>query len=371
MFDSLGKRLLFQQGNTKIIWGQIIFTMKNNSYIRMEDIAKRMNVSIVTVSKALNGHPDIPDRTSRKVKEIANELGYIPNYFAKNIASNRSKVIGIILPNITQFFFSHMIESMYQIAYEMGYEIILKISQGNPYYEKKLIESLLSMRVDGIIISLTKDTKDISFFYQIKKLGVAITFINNVIDKFEFNKVILDDFERAFTATTYAINTGYKKISYISGQIDEFNGLDGFKSALKKNDIDIDEGMILNCCDESKTSYNLFLELYKAKKIPECFFCTNYSIMMGILKGANVLGMKIPEDVELIAVGYNSLENLPVQPLVYIEQPIEDLSRKALKLTIQNLMENDKFIPQEIKLPARYVFRNEILNSKQKFAINY
>ena len=334
--------------------------MKYNSYIKMEDIAKRMNVSVVTVSKALNGHPDISDGTSRKVKKIANELGYIPNYFAKNIASDQSKVIGIILPNITQFFFTRMIESMYQIAYEMGYEIILKISQGNAYYEKKLIESLLSMRVDGIIISVTKETKDISIFNQVKKLGVALTFMNNVIDEFEFNKVTVDDFERAFAATTYAINSGYKKIVYIAGHNDYFNGLEGFKSALIKNDINIDENMVLNCSNESKFDYNRFLKLYESKNIPECFFCTNDSILMSVLKAANTFGMKIPEDLELIVVGYNSIEDLPVQPLVYIEQPIRKFSRKAFELTIKNLMEKDKCIPQAIKLPSHYVFRNKV-----------
>ena len=119
-------------------------------------------------------------------------------YSFKNIASNQSKVIGLILPNIIDPFFTNVVETMYQIAYENDYEIIYKISQGNAYYEKKLIESLLSMRVDGIIISVTKGTKDLSIFHQVKKLGVALTFMNNVSDKYEFNKVTVDDFERTF-----------------------------------------------------------------------------------------------------------------------------------------------------------------------------
>lgn len=335
--------------------------MKYRSYVTMEDIAKRMKVSAVTVSKALKGNPDISEETSIRIKKLAHELGYIPNYFFRNIASNQSKVIGVILPNIADTFFTHVVETMYQIAYENDYEIILKISQGNANYEKKLIESLLSMRVDGIIISVTKGTKDISIFHQVKKLGVALTFMNNVIDEYEFNKVTVDDFERAFTATTYALNSGYKKIVYISGHNDDFNGSEGFKSALKRLDIDIDENIVLNCSSEIKPGYNSFIKLYESKKIPECIFCANYQIMMGVLKAANAVGMKIPEDIDLIVPGYNSIEQLPVQPLVYIEQPTGEFSRQAFELTIKNLIEKNKPIPKEIKLPSHLVFRNNIL----------
>ncbi len=345
--------------------------MKYSSYTTIEDIAKRMKVSAVTVSKALKGHPDISVETSKRVKKLAHELGYIPNYFFKNISSNQSKVIGIIVPNITQFFFTPVIETMYQIAYEMGYEIILKISQGNVNYEKKLIESLLSMRVDGIIISVTKETKDLSIFRQVKKLGVALTLINDVVDNNEFNKVTIDCFERAFKATAYAISSGYYKFVYISEHNDDFNGVEGFKSALIQNGIAVDENMVLDCSSESKSGYDCFIKLYESKNIPECIFCSNYPILIGILKAANVVGMKIPGDIELITSGYQSIEQLAVQPLVYIEQPTLEYSRKAFELTIRNIIEKDKCMPQAIKLTSDLVFRNEMFNSEKNSAMNH
>ncbi len=345
--------------------------MKYNSYITLEDIAKRMKVSAVTVSKALKGHPDIPEKTSSKIKKIAQEMGYIPNYFARNIASNQSKVLGFILPNITYSFFTPIIETMYQVAYENDYEIILKISQGNAYYEKKLIESLLSMRVDGIIISVTGETKDISIFQQVKKLGVALTFMHNVIDEYEFNKITADNFESAFKATNYAINSGYKKIVYISGQNDDFNGLEGFKSAHLRHNIEINRNMVLNCGNESKSGYNCFKKLYEEKKIPECIFCANSSILSGVLKAIDTVGMKIPADIELILSGSESIEQFSFKPLVYIKQPVREFSRKAFEITIKNLIEKDKFIPQTIKLPSHFIFRNEIFNSAKNSIINY
>ena len=129
-------------------------------HITLEDIAKRLNVSSVTVSKALRGHPDISKETTKQVKKIASELGYSPNFMARNLSARKSNTIGVVVPKIAHHFFSSIIEHIYNYAFVNNYEIILTVSQEDCDRERKHLQTLMSMRVDGIIISIAQNTTD-------------------------------------------------------------------------------------------------------------------------------------------------------------------------------------------------------------------
>ena len=142
--------------------------------ITLNDIAAKLNVSAVTISKALRGHPDISKETTKLVKKVAAELGYSPNFMARNLSSRKSNTIGVVIPKIAHHFFSSIIEHIYNYAFEHNYEIILTVSQENAAREQKHIETLISMRVDGIIISITQETNDLDIFHLIKSMGKTI-----------------------------------------------------------------------------------------------------------------------------------------------------------------------------------------------------
>ena len=148
--------------------------------IKLEDLAKKLKVSKVTISKALRDHPDISAATTARVKELADKLGYMPNAMAKNLSARKSNNIGLVVPKIAHFFFASVIESIYNTAFENNYEIVLTVSQEKFERERKHILSLLSMRVDGLLISVTQETKDVSIFERVIHSGVPLVFIDRV-----------------------------------------------------------------------------------------------------------------------------------------------------------------------------------------------
>src|SRR5690554_6344832 len=148
--------------------------------VTLSDIARRVNVSTVTVSKALRDHSDISDKTKELIRNVAEEMGYMPNIFARSLSSRKSNTIGLVVPKIAHDFFGSIIEHIYKIASANNYEIILTVSRENAEREKKQIQTLLAMKIDGIIISITKETKDYEIFDLVKSRGVPLVFIDRV-----------------------------------------------------------------------------------------------------------------------------------------------------------------------------------------------
>ena len=149
-------------------------TRKINTLATLDDIAQRVKVSRVTVSKALRGHPDISDKTARLVRKVAEEIGYRPNIIARSLSARRSNMIGLVVPKIAHFFFGSVIEGIYNAAFSNNYETILTVSQENPDRERRHLQTLVSMRVDGIIISVSQGTRDLEIFQCDPETGVPL-----------------------------------------------------------------------------------------------------------------------------------------------------------------------------------------------------
>ena len=185
--------------------------------ITLKDIADKLNYSTVTISKALRGHPDISPQTAKLISSTAKKMGYTPNLMARNLSARNSNTIGVIVPKIAHFFFSSIIESIYNIAFNSNYEIILMVSQENAEREKKHIQTLMSMKVDGIIISITQETEDYEIFETAMKRGFQMVFMDRIPKLKNINSVKVKDREGAFKAVEHAIQLGYKNIAHFAG----------------------------------------------------------------------------------------------------------------------------------------------------------
>lgn len=327
-----------------------------------------MNVSEVTVSKALNDHPEISVETKNRIKIFAHELGYIPNYFAKICKSNQSKMIGVILPNLNNTYYTALIEAIYKEAFEQGYEIIFKVSYGNHAYEIKLLELLLSMRVDGIIITSAQDIYNNSIFKLINKLGVSLTFLESKNVRKGCSEISTDYFQSAYTATEIAIKKGYRKFLYISENKDQYffkNGFLGFQTALKDHNCPVTDYLTISDVCTDKTAYDIFVEHYKSGMIPDCVFCSSLQIGSRFYKIVNDIGMKVPDSIDFIISGHHSIEHFFVQPLAYIEQPIHKLGTAAVKITINNILENCSLNSIITSFPIHVRAREPNLKTKQ------
>jgi LacI family transcriptional regulator len=328
--------------------------------VTLNDIAVRLELSAVTISKALRNHPDISPATTKLIKSVAQELGYLPNIMARNLSSRRSNTIGVVLPKIAHSFFAAIIESIYDLAAERGYEVILTISQENDEREKRHIQSLLAMKVDGIIISISEKTKNTEIFELIKRRGVPIVFIDRIPDMENVNKVFVDDRGGAFKATEHAIKIGYKKIGQFAGLSSVNIGRErylGYEEAMKKNNIEINTDWVIEGDFSERHGYSSFMKLYKEKNLPDLIFASTYPVAFGIYTATAELGLKIPNDIDLICFGNASAHKFLSPPLSCVDQPTHLIGKHAIDILIENIEKGEEFIPKQVMIDTELILR--------------
>lgn len=339
--------------------------MKKSVQVTLSDIARGLGVSKVTVSKALRGHPDISRETAKKVKKLAKDLGYFPNYMARNLSSKHSNTIGVVVPKIAHYFFSTMIETIYDVAFDNNYEIILTVSQEDAKRELYHIKSLLSMRVDALIMSITQQTTDFSIFNKVREMGVPITFVDRIVDAPGFNTVTNDDWGGTFKAVEHAITVGYTKLAMFGGYEHVNIGrlrAKGFTDALEKHGIPVrPEWMIFSGFGE-EDGYRDFLKLCELNEMPEFIFCATFPIALGVYRAAEELGVKIPADVDIMCFGSGIANRFLATRISCVEQPVSELGRTAMEVTLASIQAAEEFTPQHVVLGTTLKLADTCIN---------
>ncbi|MBX2992850.1 MAG: LacI family DNA-binding transcriptional regulator [Bacteroidetes bacterium] len=343
--------------------------MKRRSHVTLDDIAKRLKVSRVTVSKALRGHPDISDETTSKVRKIANELGYTPNIMARNLSSRRSHMIGLVVPKIAHYFFGSLIEGVYNAAFENRYETILTVSQENAERERKHLQTLLAMRVDGIIISITQQTKDPEIFHIIRKSGIPLLFVDRRLEPPlpGFSSVLVDDREGVFHAVDHAIKIGYRKLGFVGGDPTiniGRNRLTGFEHALNQHNLPMNKEWIIHGGYGAGDGYNGFKILLNKGPLPEFIFAATYPVALGIYKAAKELGVRIPDDFDLICFGDTDVGEFISPALSVVRQPACDLGARAVQIMLECLAQPDVSREHHVILPTQLVLRETCIERR-------
>ena len=324
--------------------------------ITLSDIAKKLNVSTVTVSKALRGHPDISQQTVKLIRTTAEEMGYTPNYMARNLSSRKSNTIGLVVPKIAHFFFGSIIESIYDLAFKENYEIILTVSQEDAEREKKHIQTLLSMKVDGIIISISQETKDYEIFDITRKRGVPLVFMDRIPKIPDINTVSVDDRGGAFKAVEHAIKLGYRNIAHFAGYMEINIGYEryhGFQEAMQKYNVPINPDWIFHGGFGENYGYDALMELYRKKNLPDMVFTVTYPVALGVYMAAKELKLKIPDDIDVICFGNAKVQNFLLPSLSCVDQPTNLLAQKSMEILLDN-----------INNPGEFVTRNEQINTE-------
>lgn len=328
--------------------------------VTLNDIAQKLGVSLITVSKALRGHPDISQITAELIKKTAVELGYSPNFMARNLASRKSNTIGVVLPQIAHHFFSAIIDHIYNYAFMHNYEVFLTVSQENSELQNKQIQTLLSMRVDGIIISISQDTEDFEIFETAKKRDVPLVFMDRIPGLLNCNTVTVDDKGGAYKAIDHAIKLGYRNIAHFAGYTNINIGRDrmlGFTQAMKDNDVAINPDWILEGDYVEKSGYDFFMKLYHEKNLPDLILAVTYPVALGIYMAAQEVGMKIPDDIDLICFGNSHVQNFLSPPLSCINQPTEQLAAKSVDLLLDNIANSENFEYRHLIIDTDLILR--------------
>jgi LacI family transcriptional regulator len=346
--------------------------VKRNSHVTLDDIAKRLDVSRVTVSKALRGHSDISDATAKKVRHVAKELGYSPNYMARNLSARRSNMLGLVVPKIAHFFFGSIIEAVYNTAFENSYETILTVSQENAERERKHIETLISMRVDGIMISISQETRDLEIFEWVKKMGVPLIFVDRSPEPSPqgFSTISIDDRAGTWSAVEHAIGVGYRKLGFIGGGNPWINigknRLIGFENALKNHGLPVRQEWIVPGGFGKNDGYEGFMRLYKTGDMPEFIFAATYPVALGIYEAVKKLKLKMPDDIDIMCFGDSDTSHLLSPALSCVNQPTRELGTTAVQTILEIINSHDKHMEQHLVIPTELTLRETCTHLPQK-----
>lgn len=325
--------------------------MKN---ITLQDIADELGLTKVSISKALRDHPDISEETRKKVKKMAKKLGYRPNLVARSLTSSTSKTIGLIIPKIAHFFFASVVESIYRTAFESGYEVIIGVSQEDEKIEKKHLETMMQMRVDGILVSVTEQTKDPSRFKVVRDMGINLVFFDRGFKDSGFTYIKAEDRNSARRGVAHLIEEGYTDIAHLAGFDHVAIGRNrrlGYEDALKEAGIEVNKKAISEGGYSEEAGYQSFKKLLDQYGAPKALFSVTYPVGLGALKCMKEVNID-PKDVKMLTFGRSDFNEYLSYPFTCIEQPSNSLGKKALEQLVKEIKENIQQSDLLIEMPS-------------------
>lgn len=319
----------------------------------LKKIALEFGVSISTVSKALSDSPEISEATKIKIQEYAALQNYKPNSIAKNLKNQRTNTIGVIIPNILNPFFAKVFSGIEKEALAKGYNVITGISNESFNKEQQVMDMLNNGTIDGFIVAIAEETqslKEYKHFKDIMNSGTPIVMFDRVADGINCDKVVVDDFDSAYDATSHLIKLGSKKIALLSTIQNLSVGklrLDGYKKALSDANMSIDENLII--LQTSIEDFDVKLQdLISSKKMDAIFaldeHCSTMTMRMALKKG-----IKIPEELNIIGFADGVWSRRLTPSLSTVSQHAPEIGAKAAELLIHKLNSKDEFYqPQTV-----------------------
>jgi LacI family transcriptional regulator len=308
--------------------------------VTQKDIAKKLGVTRITVSKALSNSSDISIEMRENVKRIAQEMGYILNHTARNLHLNKTNTIGVVVPDVSNSFFSSAIDGIMDSAAKNGYHVMLTVSRESADIERENILTLLSHRVDGFLVAIAKDTTDKTIYETVKKRNVPLVFFDRALEGADFSSVGIDDKTAASALITYAIECGFKNIAHLAGSLTIAIGRDrlaGYLDALKKYHIPVKEDMIVCGGFDKISGYNGCRKLLEHGRHPEVIFASNDRIAQGAYLAITEAGLSIPADIGVVALGHREFAELLSPTLTIIDSSPEDLGQKAMEVLVNEM----------------------------------
>ena len=317
--------------------------------LTINDIAKELNVSKSTVSRALRDAHDVNPETKKRIQEFAQKHDYHPDFLAKSLRSRSTKTIGVIIPAYNIPFYSIAICGIQDYAMKMGYNVM--VCHSNEQYETEIknVDALLAANVEGIIISVARDTKNNEHIKKLQRKGIPLVLFNRVIENFKAAKVVVNDYYGAFNMVDYLVNTGCKKIAHISGPNNLLlsnNRKEGYFDALKKAGIEPNENLVVEGDFTIESGITCTEKLLAENEDIDAIFAVCDAAAFGAMKVLKKRGIKIPYEISVAGFTNEPMAELMEPALTTVKQPIYEVGETASKLLFAQL--NDPNLPAEL-----------------------
>ena len=308
--------------------------------VRLVDIAERLNITKVSVSKALRDHPDISRETRALVKKTAAEMGYSPNLVARSLSSRKSNVIGVVVPKIAHTFFSSVIDAVQERATELGYGILLAVSNERSELESGAIERLLAMRVDGLLVSVSQQEPDLAIYEKVLEMRVPLVFFDRALEDMPFSSVTVDDRGGARMAVESLVGRGCRNIAHIAGSLSTQIGrerLAGYEEALAAAGITPDPDLIADGGFDERHGYAACQKILATGKRPDSLFCVSFPVGLGARAALAEKDPDLLHELQIVAFGDGGLGDFYTYPHYCVRQPVRELGRRAVTLLMEEI----------------------------------
>ncbi|HEU5053547.1 MAG TPA: LacI family DNA-binding transcriptional regulator [Hanamia sp.] len=331
-----------------------------NKIATLKEIARRLNFSVSTVSRALHNHPSIGLRTTAQVHKLAKELNYEPNQTALLFKQQKTNIIGVILPNLKEEFFSLAINGIEDVAKQNRYSVLIGQSHDEVEQEKQIINAMKNQRVDGLIISISKHTHDYDHLMKMGRYNIPVVFFDRVPDLPDVHKVSSDISSGTKQAIEFLIKNGHKRIGVINGPEEMKSSTERTKAyfdVLKKKRIKIDPSLVISTDLTQQKTYEVMKQLLQLKRRPTAIVTINDYVALDAIQYARKAKLKINKDICFVSYANLPITNyLEFPPLASVEQFPYEQAKKATEILF-DLIEKQRN-------PTAEIFQNVVIEGQ-------
>ena len=325
----------------------------------IKDIAKRLNISVSTVSRALRDTYDVSQDTRDKVLAMASELHYKPNFNAIGLAQGRTHNIAVILPFITNYYFSTVITGIQEVAYNQGFNIVFFVTNDSSEREKSIVQNLSISGLDGLLISVSSDSEECQHLQELIDEGIPIVFFDRVATDIQASKVMQDDYNGAFEAVEHLVKNGYRKIAHIAGPKGlsfTKKRLNGYLAALEKHKLPLRPEWIIYSgfsqeCGETDT-----YQLLQCKDSPDAIFAVNDRKAVGAMIALKNKNIHIGKEIGVIGFTNDPVSAIISPSLTTVAEPAFEIGKISCELLLKHITKKN-FSAQEVILPGKLIVR--------------
>ncbi|UOG76427.1 LacI family transcriptional regulator [Hymenobacter tibetensis] len=311
--------------------------------VNLKRLAEELNLSVATVSRALNDRYDISQATKDRVRELASKLNYEPNPYASGLRRQKSKTIGVVVPEVANHFFSLAINGIEAVARANNYHVLIYLTHEDYERELAVTRLLANGRVEGVLVSVVNNGEDFSHLASLQERGVPLVFFDRVHEKMTTASVTTNDYESSYQATRHLLDNGCRCIAHLTVSERLSIGkrrMQGYIDALKANGIAYDEELVVHTQSNKEQDTQTIQALLLKRPDIDGFFASVESLAMCSYEACRNLGLTIPDDVKVIGFSNLDIASLLEPPLTTITQPAYAIGQEAAKILFKSIIKN-------------------------------
>ena len=339
----------------------IYFCILASKRSSISDVARELQISVSTVSRALNDHSSISDATKKRVWKMAKQLNYQPNHLAVGLRKGRSNLLGVIVPHIDGHFFTMVVKGIETVATKAGLNVMICQSNEDVTHERQNIETLINAQVDGILVSLSRTTHDFKHFDKVRRRDIPLVFFDRILDGLDVNAVVIDDRAGGYQSTRHLLAQGRRRVAHLGGpqHLNIYKDrYQGYLDALREAAVPFDENLVYISDMRLEDGARAVDKLLRLPQPPDALFSASDLSAVGAMQALKARGRRVPEDVAVTGFSNEMFSSFTEPMLTTIDQRCEQMGQSAVRLFLELRDEQaGQFSPRRIVLQPDLLVR--------------